>query len=339
MVFPSATANSMSLAKAFFCQGGRSCLTQVVSGFPHGCLRLASQWVRAVEMQLEGQKIIIITGLSGSGKSTAIKALEDVGFFCVDNLPVVLLARFLELRIGESSEILRLALVMDIREKAFLSSYADVFASLRAKGYRFEILFLEASEAVLLRRFSETRRLHPLGGQMGLADRIGAEREQLKDLRDIADKVIDTSHYNVHELKGVILRHASKETHAGQVEIHVLSFGFKYGIPYESDLVVDVRFLPNPYFVSELMDLDGTSPEVKAFVKGSEMSGIFLNKYLALLDFLIPLYEKEGKSYLTIAVGCTGGRHRSIVMAQEIFEYLEKKVGSVHLTHRDIGLG
>jgi len=305
---------------------------------PLGCLRLASRLLQAVEMHLE-QKIIIITGLSGSGKSTAIKALEDVGFFCVDNLPVVLLAKFLELRIGQSSEISKRALVMDIREKAFLSSYADVFASLREKGFRFEILFLEASEAVLLRRYTETRRLHPLGGKMGLADRIRAEREQLKGLRGIADKVIDTSHYNVHELKGVILRHASKEIHTGQVEIHVLSFGFKYGIPYEADLVVDVRFLPNPYFVSELTDLDGTSAQVKAYVKEWEMAGMFLDKYLSLLEFLIPLYEKEGKSYLTIAVGCTGGRHRSIVMAQEIFEHLEKKVGSIHLTHRDIELG
>jgi UPF0042 nucleotide-binding protein len=290
-------------------------------------------------MPLERQKIIIITGLSGSGKSTAIKALEDVGFFCVDNLPIVLLARFLELRIGQGSEISKLALVMDIREKEFLSSYANVLDNLRGEGYRFEILFLEASEEVLLRRYTQTRRLHPLGGEMGLPERIRAEREQLKGLRDKADKVINTSHFNVHELKTIILRHAVKELHEGQVEVHVMSFGFKYGIPYEADLVVDVRFLPNPYFVPGLTDLDGTSAEVEAFVNKWDVTRVFLNKYLDLLDFLLPLYEKEGKSYLTIAVGCTGGRHRSIVMAQEIFQHLEKKVGGIHLTHRDIELG
>ena len=285
------------------------------------------------------QKIVIVTGLSGSGKSTAIKALEDIGFFCVDNLPVVLLARFLELRVGQSSEISKLALVMDIREKGFVSTYADVLDNLRGKGYRFEILFLEASEEVLLRRFTETRRLHPLADKKSLPERIRAEREQLEDLRGIADKVIDTSHYNVHDLKGLILRLVPKEIHTGQVEVHVLSFGFKYGIPYEADLVVDVRFLPNPYFVPELADLDGTSAQVEAFVKEWDITGVFLKKYLELLDFLIPLYEKEGKSYLTVAVGCTGGRHRSVVMAQEIYRHLEKKVDHVNLTHRDIELG
>lgn len=285
------------------------------------------------------QQIIIVTGLSGSGKSTAIKALEDIGFFCVDNLPVVLLARFLELRVGQSSEISKLALVMDIREKGFVSTYADVLDDLRGKGYSFEILFLEASEEVLLRRFTQTRRLHPLADKKSLPERIRAEREQLEDLRGIADKVIDTSHYNVHELKGLISRHVVKEIHTGQVEVHVLSFGFKYGIPYEADLVVDVRFLPNPYFVPELADLDGTSAQVEAFVKKWDTTGVFLKKYLELLDFLIPLYEKEGKSYLTIAVGCTGGRHRSVVMAQEICRHLEKKVDGVNLTHRDIELG
>jgi len=290
-------------------------------------------------MQLEGQKIVIITGLSGSGKSAAIKALEDVGFFCVDNLPVALLTKFLELRMERPSEISSLALVMDIREKEFVSSYANVLDNLRGRGYRFEILFLEASDEVLLRRYSETRRLHPVEGKKSLPERIQAERDQLAGLRGIADKVIDTSHYNVHELKAIMVGHALKETHTGQVEVHVLSFGFKYGIPYEADLVVDVRFLPNPYFVPELSQLDGTSGQVAAFVKKWEVTGVFLKKYLGLLDFLMPLYGKEGKSYLTIAVGCTAGRHRSVVVAQEIFRHLKKEVSPIHLTHRDIELG
>jgi UPF0042 nucleotide-binding protein len=288
---------------------------------------------------LERQRIIIITGLSGSGKSTAIKALEDVGFFCVDNLPVVLLPRFLELRTAQSAQISRLALVMDIREKGFVSNFADVLDPLRRQGYEFEILFLEASEQELLRRYSQTRRQHPLtGGGRSLVEGIRAEKGQLKDLRRIADKVVDTSRYNVHELKDMVSSHAVKAIHTGQLEVNILSFGFKYGVPYEADLVIDVRFLANPHFVPELRDLDGRSPQVEMFVKERDETHVFLNKYQELLDFLIPLYRKEGKSYLTIAVGCTGGRHRSIVVAQEIFGFLKKKIDHVNLTHRDIEL-
>jgi UPF0042 nucleotide-binding protein len=288
---------------------------------------------------LKQGKIIIITGLSGSGKSTAIKALEDVGFFCVDNLPVVLLPKFLELRKGSDSEISKLALVMDIREKEFLSTYSDILDRLRKQGYRFEILFLEASEEILLRRYSQTRMQHPLAGGKSLLEAIRKEGEQLKGLKRIADKVIDTSHYNVHELKAVILGHVLKVVDTGHVEVQVLSFGYKYGIPYDADLVIDVRFLPNPYFVSELGGLDGTAPGVQAFVKKWDETHIFLKKYLDLLDYLIPLYKKEGKSYLIVAVGCTGGRHRSIVIANEIFQHLKKKIDRINLVHRDIELG
>lgn len=283
-------------------------------------------------------KIIIISGLSGSGKSTAIKALEDVGFFCVDNLPVVLLPKFLELRTGSNSEISKLALVMDIREKGFLSTYSDILDRLCKQGYRFEILFLEASEEILLRRYSQTRMQHPLAKGKSLLEAIRNEGEQLKGLKRIADKVIDTSHYNVHELKAVILGHVLKVVHTGHVEVHVLSFGYKYGIPHDADLVIDVRFLPNPYFVPKLRGRDGKAPEVQAYVKGWDETQIFLKKYLDLLDYLVPLYEKEGKSYLTIAVGCTGGRHRSIVIADEIFQHLKKKTDRINLVHRDIEL-
>lgn len=282
--------------------------------------------------------IIIISGLSGSGKSTAIKALEDVGYFCVDNLPVVLLPKFLELRTGSDSEISKLALVMDIREKGFLSSYSDILDRLRNQGYQFEILFLEASEEILLRRYSQTRMQHPLARGKSLREAIRDEKEQLKGLKQIANKVIDTSHYNVHELKAVILGHVLKVVHTGHLEVHVLSFGYKYGVPYDADLVIDVRFLPNPYFVPELRGLDGTAPEVRTFVKKWDETNIFLKKYLDLLDYLVPLYKKEGKSHLTVAVGCTGGRHRSIVIADEFFRHLKKKIDRMHLVHRDIEL-
>ena len=283
-------------------------------------------------------KIIIFTGLSGSGKSTAIKALEDVGFFCVDNLPVVLLPKFLELRAGNGSEIFKLALVMDIREKGFLTKYSDILERVRKLGYQFEIVFLEASEESLLRRYSQTRMHHPLARGKGVLEAIRNEMEQLKGLKRIADKVIDTSHYNVHELKAVIVGHALKMVHTGHVEVRVLSFGYKHGIPHDADLVIDVRFLPNPYFVPELKDLDGTAPEAQAFVKKWDETHIFLKKCLDLFDYLIPLYEKEGKSYLTIAVGCTGGRHRSIVIANEVFQHLKKKIDRISLVHRDIEL-
>lgn len=287
---------------------------------------------------MKREKIIIVTGLSGSGKSTAIKALEDVGFFCVDNLPVVLLPEFLELRMGSDSEISKLALVMDIREKSFISTYSDVLDGLRRQGYRFEILFLEASEEVLVRRYSQTRMHHPLATGERLLEAIRTETEQLKGLKGVADKVIDTSHYNVHELKAVISGHAFKIVQTGHAEVHILSFGYKYGIPHDADLVIDVRFLPNPYFVPQLRELNGMAPEVKAFVKKGEETQTFLKKYLDLLDYLMPLYEKEGKSYLTVAIGCTGGKHRSIVIADEIFQHLKKKTDHINLIHRDVDL-
>ena len=285
---------------------------------------------------MQDGKIVIISGLSGSGKSTAIKALEDIGFFCVDNLPVVLLPKFLELRRGIEAEFSKIALVMDIREKEFISNYSDVLDSLSSQGYRFEILFLEASEETLLRRYSQTRMHHPLGKGQSLVDAIREEKEQLEGLKNAAHKVIDTSHYNVHELKAVILSHARKAIQTSRLEVHVLSFGFKYGLPHDADLVIDVRFLPNPYFVPELRGLDGTAAEVAVFVKQWDETHLFLKKYLDLLDYLIPLYEKEGKSYLTVAVGCTGGRHRSVVVGQKIHDHLKKNVEHVKLDHRDI---
>ena len=287
---------------------------------------------------MKNKKIIIITGLSGSGKSTAIDALEDAGFFCIDNLPVILLPKFLEFRAETGSEITKLALVMDLREEEFIQRYPDIFTKLRQQGYLFEILFLEASTEALLRRYSQTRRKHPLSEAKNLLEGIQAERKELKDLREIADLIIDTSNYNVHELKEIILNHVLKAVPAKRMKIYLLSFGFKYGIPHDADLLIDVRFLPNPHFVQELRNLDGTSPKVKEFMDRWKETHIFLEKYLDLLNYLIPHYEKEGKSSLTIAVGCTAGTHRSVSIADAIYRELKKTTNLITLTHRDIGL-
>ena len=283
-------------------------------------------------------KIIIITGLSGSGKSTAIDALEDAGFFCMDNLPVILLPKFLELRVVTGSEITKLALVMDLRERDFLQRYPEIFKDLKEQGYLFEILFLEASTEILLRRYSQTRRKHPLSEEMNLLKGIQTEREELKGLREIADLIIDTSNYNVHELKEIILNHVLKTVPGKRMKIYILSFGYKYGIPHDADLVIDVRFLPNPYFVQELKNLDGTYPQVKEYMDRWKETHSFLKKYLDLLNYLVPLYEKEGKSSLTIAVGCTAGTHRSVSIAGTIFIELKKTTNLITLTHRDIEL-
>jgi len=283
-------------------------------------------------------RIIIITGLSGSGKSTAIDAFEDAGFYCVDNMPVQLLPKFLELPIESKSKIAGLAFVMDLREKSFLTKYTSIFESLKKKGYYFNILFLEAEEETLLQRYSQTRRQHPLSQGKGLLEGIRIEKEQLKSLKTAADKIVDTSRYSAHDLKAVIHDMAQKAKHHAPMGITIMSFGFKFGIPYNADLISDVRFLVNPYFVPELKDLTGKDDKVKDFVLNNDVTHTFLEKYLDLLDYLIPLYKKEGKAYLTVAVGCTGGRHRSVAIAQSIFEHINKPKRQIIITHRDIDL-
>jgi len=283
-------------------------------------------------------KIIIITGLSGSGKSIAISAFEDAGFYCVDNMPVALLPKFLELPIESDSEITGLAFVMDLREKSFLSSYSSVFDSLKKKGHKFKILFLEANEETLLKRYSQTRRHHPLSQYKSLLDGIRIEQEQLKELKITADKIIDTSRYNVHDLKSVINDIAQQSKNFAPMRINILSFGFKYGTPHDASLIMDVRFLANPHFVPELKAFDGKNRKIKNYVLKNDEARRFLKKYLDLLDYLIPLYEKEGKTYLTIAVGCTGGRHRSVTIAEALFEHINKPGRQIIITHRDIDL-
>jgi len=282
--------------------------------------------------------IIIITGYSGSGKSTAIAVLEDAGYYCVDNMPVDLLPKFLELPVEAESDISGLGFVMDLRERGFLSRYPAVFQALRKKGYNFKILFLEAREEILVQRYSQTRRQHPLAQGKSLLESIRTEKEQLRGLRKAADKLVDTSRYNVHELKSVILDIAEKSSKRPSLKINILSFGFKYGVPHDADLVMDVRFLENPYFVPELKDLDGETDAVRKYVLNNEETRKFLEKFLELLDYLIPLYEKEGKAYLTVAVGCTGGMHRSVAVARSIFEHINNTGKHMELNHRDIGL-
>ena len=279
--------------------------------------------------------ILILTGLSGSGKSTAMATLEDAGFYCIDNMPVDLLPKFLEMPMEPDSEISGIALVMDLRERSFLAKYGAVFNALKLKGYHFEILFLEAEEEILLQRYSTTRRQHPLSPGKSLLDGIRTEKEQLKDLRSAADLIIDSSNFNVHELKSKILEFAQRSRELMPMQIHVLSFGFKYGIPYSADLIMDVRFLVNPYFIPDLKELDGETQEIRDFVLNHDETRDFLSKYQDLLDYLIPLYEKEGKAYLTIAIGCTGGRHRSVTIARTIYEHIRTMGKTVELNHRD----
>jgi len=280
--------------------------------------------------------IFIISGYSGSGKSTALAALEDAGFYCVDNLPVALLPKFLDLTDENAQGKNGFAFVMDLREKGFLDKYADIFDALRSQGNHVQILFLEADENTLVQRFSQTRRQHPLVSDGGLLKGIRAEMNQLQALRKTADRVIDTSNYNVHALKAVISEFARKSRAASPISLHILSFGYKYGIPHDADLMIDVRFLANPYFVPELKSLTGEMQAVRQFVFNDPNCRPFLDKYLDLLSFLIPLYEKEGKSYLTIAVGCTGGKHRSIAIAGFLFEHLKKPGVRITISHRDI---
>jgi UPF0042 nucleotide-binding protein len=279
---------------------------------------------------------VVVTGLSGSGKSTAIKAFEDLDYFCVDNLPVVLLADFLELREKSSEDNYHIALGMDIRERSFLESYPRVFSELRERGTNLEILFLEAADEALQRRFSQTRRKHPLVGTGTVLDRIRAERERLKHLKEMATRVIDTSNLNVHELKRMISRLYTVYPEEDTLHVNVLSFGFKYGVPAEADIVMDVRFLPNPFFIKELRDLNGTQDPVIRFVMQQGQTQIFLDKFTELINYLLPRYREEGKNYLTIAVGCTGGKHRSVVVTEQLRGQLAGLGYPVTAGHRDV---
>ena len=285
---------------------------------------------------MKNLRVVIITGLSGSGKSTALRALEDIGFFCVDNLPVVLLPKFLAITVLSSPEIKQVALVMDLRERSFLEKYKRIFAGLKEKGYRIEILFLECSDDSLLHRFSETRRSHPLSVKGSVIEGIELEREKLDSLKQMADKIIDTTSVNVHQLKDAVQRHYLPSSKHKKMVVNVTSFGYRYGLPTDADLVFDVRFLPNPHYIEDLKIYDGHNKAVEKYVLGNSESKEFLKKILDLMNFLIPLYEKEGKAMLNIAMGCTGGKHRSVVMANQLSAHFFALKYIVNTSHRDI---
>jgi UPF0042 nucleotide-binding protein len=291
-------------------------------------------------MRWNEMRIVVITGLSGSGKSTAVKALEDEGFFCIDNLPVTLIPTFIEL-VGRSKDQVRdVALVMDIRGRDFLKGWEEILLELRNIGHNLDILFFDTTDEVLIRRFSETRRRHPALPGASVSDAIRFERESLAGLHRIATRVFDTSEMNVHQLKEMVLTYIrGEEGTAKRLTVHLQSFGFRYGLPLDSDLIIDVRFLPNPYFVESLKKFSGQHLKVKGFVLEQAITKEFLVRYKGLLDLLIPGYQREGKSYLTLSVGCTGGRHRSVAIAEELKEYFADKNVELKLTHRDMEKG
>lgn len=283
-----------------------------------------------------GPSVVILTGVSGSGKTTALRALEDAGFYCVDNLPIVFLEKLLELSAHTAGEVSRIALVVDAREPRFLADAPEAIQAVRQKGSVVQVLFLDASDESLVRRYSETRRRHPLAGEGGtVPDGIAAERRALAALKAIADEVIDTTTLNVHELKRLVTRRLVAGEGA-RLGVTLVSFGFRFGIPAHADMVLDVRFLPNPYFIPELKPHPGTDPRVAGFVLGQPDAKAFLERLGDMLGFLLPRYRAEGKSYLTIAIGCTGGKHRSVALAGALAERLEAAGQPVRLWHRDV---
>jgi UPF0042 nucleotide-binding protein len=276
-------------------------------------------------------KVVVVTGVSGAGKSTALRALEDLGFYCADNLPMPLLPKFIEL-LADREEVARAALVVDARSGDFLDDAGPILSAVRAAGHSIEVLFLDAPDGVLIRRFSETRRRHPLSGN-NVQEGLLAERVSLAPLRQEATTVIDTRDLTVHGLRALVLERYGRSE--ATLAVTVLSFGFKYGLPMEADIVLDVRFLPNPFFVDGLSNLSGEDTPVQKFVLENPESQLFLSKAEELLALCLAAFEREGKSYATVAIGCTGGRHRSVTLAIELGRRL-KNISTVSVRHRDV---
>ena len=283
--------------------------------------------------------IVIITGLSVSGMSSATNAFEDLGYFCVDNLPLTLMPTFGRLVQPEDHNrphIERAALVVDIREGRFLSEFPERLRELRASGLRVFVLFFEASDEALVRRYSESRRPHPADGGDGLLESIRHEREAMSEIRQLADQVIDTSEHTVHTLRRLLLERFGNEGGGARMRVQVYSFGYKHGSPHDVDLLFDVRHLPNPHFVPELRDLSGHDPRVVRYLKASDEVRETLRRFTELIDYLLPLYRREGKSYVTIGIGCTGGRHRSVMTANWIARHLRRGGYEAAAVHRDV---
>jgi UPF0042 nucleotide-binding protein len=291
---------------------------------------------KSLDGHLKNIRVIIITGLSGSGKSTVAKALEDIGFVCVDNLPVNLLPRFLEIMNTQGCDNTRVALVMDTRSRDFLEEYGRVFRQVEESGILLEILFLEALDDVLVNRFKTTRRVHPVLSGESVRDSIMLERKKFQEIRHKAHWVLDTSTLTDHQLKELIVKRFSDLAEGARMVIDLLSFGYKYQIPPEADLVFDIRFLPNPFFDPQLKGCTGLEEKVARYVLDNPITCQFLERLTGFMEFLLPLYQKEGKAYLTVALGCTGGKHRSVVIVNHLEGELRKKGFMVRTRHRDV---
>jgi UPF0042 nucleotide-binding protein len=284
---------------------------------------------------LAAADLVIITGMSGSGKQTALKAFEDLGFYAVDNLPIAFVPKFADLS-RDAKTRRRAALIIDIREGAVLQQFPKMYREVK-KRLDVKLLFLDADDEVLRRRFSETRRPHPLGAEATVLSSLKDEREQLKPIRRLADLSIDTSKLNVHELRALISANFQDAQESNKIVVYVNSFGFRHGVPADSDLVFDVRFLPNPNYIPEFKKLTGRHPSVARYIRSFPQTGEFINRISDLLIYLLPHYIREGKSYLTISFGCTGGHHRSVLIADEIYKRLKKAGFTVKAHHRDTG--
>ena len=285
-------------------------------------------------------RFVVVTGMSGGGKSTALRMLEDAGFYCVDNLPVPLIEKFVELIAAPGGEVSKVALGLDVRADQAFEDVQHVLEKLRENGYHFEILFMEATDSTLVKRYKETRRVHPLSPDGRVEDGIRKERAILTDIRNKADYVIDTSKLLTRELKEELDRIFVRNEEYNSLMVTILSFGFKHGIPADADLVFDVRFLPNPFYIDELKYKTGNDKEVQDYVMGFQEAHIFIDKLSDMIEFLIPNYIKEGKYQLVIGIGCTGGKHRSVTLANQLYNRLRDKSGyGLKIAHRDVGQG
>ena len=300
-------------------------------------VRAARKKTRARAPRRAATRFVVVTGLSGSGKTHAIHALEDLGYFCVDNLPTQLIPTFAELCTRGEAHLERVAIVVDVRERGFLSQFPPVFRKLRSlHGVEAKLIFLEANRSALVRRFSETRRPHPLAPDRSVSEGIDEERKKMLAIRGMADVIVDTSNLTVHELRDAFGRMTRDESTRADMVLNLLSFGFKHGAPTEADLVFDVRFLPNPHFVDRLRDLTGRDARVVRFMKQHKVTQDFINRLTEFLRFTLPHYVTEGKSYLTVAIGCTGGQHRSVMIVEALKRTLEHTPGvRLRVKHRD----
>ena len=283
-------------------------------------------------------RFVVVTGMSGSGKSTALKMLEDAGFYCVDNLPISLVEKFVELISMPNSEISKVALGLDVRSDQYFEDATRILGQLKQTGCSFEILFMEADEKALIKRYKETRRVHPLEPDGRVEDGVHKERKILENVRGLADYVIDTTHLLTRELKEELDRIFVQNEEYNSLMITVMSFGFKHGIPVDADLVFDVRFLPNPFYIDQLKEKTGNDKEVQDYVMGFEEAEIFMVKLVDMIKFLVPNYVKEGKYSLVVGIGCTGGKHRSVTLADELYKRMKDQGNyGIKLYHRDLG--